>query len=397
MHPQQFDPSLLYSLEGFTRRELELMGHTRSFFLQKYPKSSEIIQRTTYVLHASANFQTAAYIFDTDSLVCVDVELLRLVDLLTDCVEYRITKSLFGALSVDLLIRKIVFHGGARCGMLFGLDALPPLDSHRVLSDSPGAAAHFAAALLFVLCHETAHINQVLDTSTPAFIREHFASHDARQNFLGLGLIATPDPLSLIRALKRDHLIEPYANAFADLQDYSDTALSELYADFFGIALCVGTYRDAGLTLSSVANGIIGLQAAQMIIDISGLLLHKSGGIDYTTANAIVRCTERYIATCGMFAALLQRKFHHSELPKALHLLSTICSECFGLAVSSLQSVQAQAGALSSARVTRPSDIRLVAERWGYRSNRTGKLMFGGPVSSFLATRDVSTPPMGSE
>lgn len=385
---QQFDPNLLYSKEVFSSAECDYIISTLNVFKEYYPESSSRLSEILYAFHASANLVTSVHILNSESLVSVDIELLRVVDLVTDCIDAVLTDSFFAQSLEQQIVRRILFHAGVRQGRLFPLHVLPMQKSYRQLQELGGSQQQFVANLLFILCHETAHLDPVRDSDTDDFIRNHFSSSEASAHFKD-AIVMGLDPIELVRNLHCDHRIEWYTEPFQELSQRSDSWLSELYCDFFGAALVIGVRRNIELGFSHVIAGLLGLQFTQLILEITGLLLNEPTHMTRATANTIIKATERVLALISSVSTLVMLQLHQSQHKAGLETLQRIALGNYQLAQRVLIKIQSLLGTVRNHSVGDIASSHRIANEWGYSSSRVSKLLWGGRLKNLNKLSDA--------
>ena len=378
---QQFDPNLLYSKEAFSTAEYEYIAATLNIFKEYYPEPSSKLSEILYAFHASANLVTSVHTLHSESLVSVDIELLRIVDLVTDCIDAVLTDSFSSQSLEQQIVRRILFHAGVQQGRLFPLHLLPVQKSYRQLQELGGSQQQFVANLLFVLCHETAHLDPVRDSDTSDFVRNHFSSAEASAHFKNAILMGL-DPVEFVRSLRRDHQIEWYVEPFQELSRRSDSWRSELYCDFLGIALVIGVRRKIELGFSHAIAGLLGLQFTQLILEITGLLLNEPDHMTRATANTIIKATERVLALISSVSTLVILQLHQSQHKAGLETLQRIALGNYQLAQRVLTKIQSLIETIRNHSVGDIASSRRIASEWGYSSSRVGKIFWGGRLKN---------------
>lgn len=380
--PSQFDPNLLYSDGFYTDSELKIIRIALGSLRATYPRFTEKHRHTYLSLHSSAQLNSTVHVAGKYSLECIDVELLRLMDFFTDCVNSADHLDYKGLR--NQIVDRIIFHAGVRSGRFFQVDRLPAQLSYRNIQNTDGSQKYFFTGLLFMLSHETCHIDCMLDPSAHLFSRQQLGWSESRGHF-SVALRWGLHPKSLLERLHLDHRIDFYSSPFDKLQLRDDSWLTELHADFIGIAIAVGHRQKFGIDLLHAVGAVMGLQFTQLALDIVSIFVQAPGLVSRETANVIIRASERTLASVVNIASIVMHTTPTAIHEETVDRVRNVALRNFEMVQQIAASSQVRIASLSPVDAMSISEATRVVKRWGYDCTRVSKLVVAASESNWGA------------
>lgn len=260
---ERFRPNLLFSSQGFSECEIKIFTTLTTYIKDKNPYYTAKGLDADILSYASANLINSAFRSKNYSQVSVDIEFLRLLDIITDCMDGFIHAK---PTNLNRIIDRLIFHSSVRNGNFHLLPKIPIQANDHFIDLRGGSYAMIA--FLFIVCHELEHLNYLKNPEDLTEMEKIMAEEG--KDFIEYYANNLLDFKYLVQKISAPSTEKKFNKfSFQDVINAEKSVLTEMICDQGSFAFTLAFVLRTKLPIRDLLTALLAIEFTQALLEIT--------------------------------------------------------------------------------------------------------------------------------